>query len=602
MRYNDALDGATENLNTTNAKLYAVQLSQHDLQAKVNKLEEENQELRRRDERLKSFEAKMPQITEYLNQFAAVAEYVNSHPNSTTSELMNTRDNKKLNRRLASVGMRMPTEPITLRRSLFTQDCYDSIVAHLPEASEEAWQEARASSHTAGRSANISNAPDHSSDFSSPVLSQSRKRVRPDTPNPDYHPPTSRDAMPPPTHYIPRKQSLRSTFQSVKKFGQSFSRGEPEDIQIRDNDQSHAGPSETIYSDLNMSMVEELPKDGPYMSGALPAGHFDDSASLPKAGSHMNFADSISHTEVPELELHDPRRDESRFFELSQGDCSPELLEFNSSNQGAVGGVLTIEPVMGSSMINGMPNGSCTALPIISTNRQSDRSSSRVASVVSPFFSNKRYDSRSQVYLQTRNSKTQASSPPSNAAFRSPNLRLAEPPSDWAIPHSLNGLSFFGAPVNARNELIDSRREYKRMEYVPLIDSPQENRRSRHIDSRGFVMRPGTVEKSSRHGAWYKSSERLPCQLAPLQQNHSLPHTSSPYAPLARHSHTRTPRLPSAAPSIVSGSSRPRLEVTRDWNLPGVRSSRPRHRSSGIGFVTPSRNVFMDPDRRGVRR
>ncbi|PSN64195.1 hypothetical protein BS50DRAFT_499445, partial [Corynespora cassiicola Philippines] len=198
-RYNDALDGATENLKTTNAKLYAVQLSQHDLQAKVNKLEEENQELRRRDERLKSFEAKMPQITEYLNQFAAVVE-----------------DNKKLNRRLASVGMRMPTEPITLRRSVFTHDCYGSIVAHLPEASE-AWQEARASSHTAGRSANISNAPDHSSDYSSPVLSQSRKRVRPDTPNPDYHPPTSRDAMPPPTHYIPRKQSLRSTFQSLKK-------------------------------------------------------------------------------------------------------------------------------------------------------------------------------------------------------------------------------------------------------------------------------------------------------------------------------------------------------------------------------------------------
>ncbi|KAL5409038.1 hypothetical protein PMIN03_006201 [Paraphaeosphaeria minitans] len=215
------------------------------------------------------------------------------------------------------------------------------------------------------------------------------------------------------------------------------------------------------------------------------------------------------------------------------------------------------------------------------------RPTDEVDNVVSPFFGSSIH--RSQPLPRSQFTEHDVSSSRSGV-FPSRHHRPSLD-TDWREPRSLNGLSFFGSPMNDRNERIGWRRETQPQEHATSL--PQH--RSRYINTQGFLVRPDAARSPGAHGAY-----------APVGQFSSLqtPNRSATSFPsFSRPSQSQATRLPSAMPSMILGSSPRRRSQTQNVGLPGVRSSHhPRGHVSGGANSTSARPVFSSTRRRVIRR
>lgn len=565
-----------------------------------------------------------------------------------------------MKRRLASLGFAMALEPVPNFKGLDPHafDSDDAFPGAYP-GDAGAMPRKTTSSHTAGRSAHASGqtaaAP------SSPLIQRPLKRQRLDSPLPgnmQIDLPTNRNAMPPPPKPISRMHSMRKIFPSLRK---KFSHGRSTplsddlvegngDIKMYDN-----GNWQDAARDPP-STRDGLRGDTPYMSGALPIeqpaqaetpresqllssvginDHKSDftfrssspikmgnpssehrPVQLPTEPSYIRLMDGLSRDTGIELGLKDPRENtitgyhDGRNRQVTDTQPVQHPLREETQKPWSLGHPFLHQsphrPLSAarshlnhpsSSQTNGFGNrayvepslGSVTPAP-----RRYQQPGQQIDSVVSPFF--KSSHRHAPAYSRTGFAELQDSSNRFGAS-QSQRTRTNEPQSGWHEPRSLNGLSFFDSPVNARNQPIQH--TYERRYIEPTTSS--RHYASRNLNSRGLITRPEAGGPPFAGDNAYRSSCERPSYAtrAPVHSqsaNHFPSFTSSSYS--------RPRQLPSALPP--TGPSRSPDGTQPQWdNLQrmGVRSSRQTFGNFvGSTFTGPARNLFSSAGRRSVKR
>ncbi|KAH9881399.1 hypothetical protein IAQ61_000123 [Plenodomus lingam] len=254
--------------------------------AKGLSLQQENQQLRRKQSDLEGLENQVQQSQVEIEQYrsldvnprdletfrankTAIRHYLKLVP-------MLLEQNEKMKRRLASLGFAMALKPITNFREL-DPNTFDSDETLPASDTADVGVLARktASSHTAGRSAHTSGRAATLS--SSPSKQRPRKRQRQESPHSGQmegvHP-TSRDAMPPPPKPTSRMQSVRKLIPIIRrKYSYQGSTSQIEDVNQSSGDifmvEHEHGNLQNIPFGCR-ALSNGIRGQTPYMSGALP--------------------------------------------------------------------------------------------------------------------------------------------------------------------------------------------------------------------------------------------------------------------------------------------------------------------------------------------
>ncbi|CAO2658497.1 Nn.00g062200.m01.CDS01 [Neocucurbitaria sp. VM-36] len=355
----------------TQKKLASMQELASEEHAKVLTLQQENEQLRAKQDQCDAMKAEMQRLQNleqevdhyrqlqvnprdletFIANKAAIRHYLKLVP-------MLIDQNDKMKRRLASLGFAMALEPVPNFKGL-DPNTFDSDEAFPSDCSGgySALPRKTASSHTAGRSAHTSGqalaAP------SSPFTQRPFKRQRVDSPLPNkmqVDPLNSRDAMPPPPKPMSRMHSVRKMFPTLRK-KLSHGRSAPaldSDLQGNDDVQIHDKEYWQNADRNRPSPRNRGRSETPYMSGALPVettarpassrespmlstkginrdtSDFTFRASspikmdisskehrpvqLPTEPSYIRLMDGLSHDSGIELGLKDPRQSPTRSY------------------------------------------------------------------------------------------------------------------------------------------------------------------------------------------------------------------------------------------------------------------------------------------------
>ncbi|KAF1833353.1 hypothetical protein BDW02DRAFT_599148 [Decorospora gaudefroyi] len=623
------------------------------MNAEVQQFQEQEQEFKQ----FRSLNVKPRDLETFITNKTAIRHYLKLVP-------MLIDQNEKMRKRLASVGFAMPLEPVPNFKGIDPHAFDSDEQCHRDHSGGSgAFLRKTTSSHTAGRSAHTSGRAETAS--SSPFIQRPMKRQRLDSPlsgNMQIDHPSSREAMPPPPKPLTRIQSVRKMFPTLrKKFSHRWTSPVTEeitesqgDIQMCDN-----GYRQDIHEN------RDHPRDGsrsetPYMSGALPVkqpSQASDSresqllssvgirdnrpeftfrasspvkmdrqindhrpAQLPSEPSYIRLMDGLSRDDGVELGLKDPRESSPRDCQDDGGNRQVthvyqdlhEPQEESSQRRWGFGQPFMHQSPYGSStsvairqsppvynQTNGYANrlhnqpslGLTTPAP-----RRHGNPGHQIESVVSPFFRSSQ--NQAPIYSRSGFAEPQDSSSHSGA-YRSQRPNISESQRGWREPRSLNGLSFFDSPVNSRNEPIYSNHGHMLVE--PELPPRSARYQSRHLDSRGFIIRPETgcspyagdnaYSSSQNRSSYAKQTPRFP------QAVNSLPSFNA-------SSHSRIGLALSPMPSITPGRSPARTQPQwESLQRAGVRSSRNAFdKNHGNGRGAPSRNNFSIADRRNVRR
>ncbi|KAH5426854.1 hypothetical protein HBI52_126590 [Parastagonospora nodorum] len=272
-------------LQQENERLQAVERESNNLEAEVERLRDVDREV----EQYRRLDVSPKDLETFKNNKDAIRHYLKLVP--TLIE-----QNDKMRERLASVGFAMQLEPVpNLKRfdlDLINDD--GGINGDYYGTSGTTLRKKTTSSHTAGRSAHTSGdvvvAP------SSPFMQRPSKRQRIESPLPNnmqIDPPSSRDAMPPPSKAASRMRSVRKMFPTLRK---KFSSGRStqaseydihsgEDVHM-DEDRQWDDPTYGSVRSVRASERQYHHRDGtPYMTGALPVG--DEPHGASKRGSQL---------------------------------------------------------------------------------------------------------------------------------------------------------------------------------------------------------------------------------------------------------------------------------------------------------------------------
>ncbi|KAF2118004.1 hypothetical protein BDV96DRAFT_489107 [Lophiotrema nucula] len=632
-------------LGQAQSELKTLRQQQADDQAKIQTLQQENEQPRAMQPELQKFKARMPAIEYYLKLIPTLAE-----------------QNEKMRERLATVGFSLPLEPIAYDKEPYPFDANGNILAeYIGDNSMSAKR--GASSHTAGRSAHTSGNAEED-EASSP---QTRPRKRPRQASgqigQNIHAiprangrGESRDLMPPPKKPLSRMRSIKKLIPSMRK---RFSHGRSSPA-VNINEASSADVQMYDATDGHWETVgEPVPftsggtdHEAPYMTGGLPTGHPPrptlspdpqiyrpppqsiprQHANLPSAPSYIRLMDDLAADTGFNLQLQDPRQTPHRYPQQAprgedQTDPQPaQTIDASNENEATVQKRWSL----GHAFLHQSPNGVAeptyqhpdplrsnpasdsyqfpiarvrepayepSMAPVTPAPPRLHQSEARVESVVSPFFKSSNHNS--QVYSRAGVAERGDSSIPSDA-YRYQRPRMVGVPADYHEPRSLNGLSFFRSPLNQRNERIDYDSMYTRPEPAQRT---QQHYPARNLNSRGFIKRPETGRSPWANDSADGSSfggHRFYSQQAGQSQS------AVPFPSFVRPSHSRAAPLPSAMPSSLATSRSPaRTSRAQYDNLAhvGVRSSRASYgHVPGNTFVTPSRNLFSGASRRSVRR
>lgn len=559
---------------------------------------------------------------------------------------MLARQNTKMKERLSSLGFAMAVEPIPNHTQLTLDDLNEiGGIAEAYAEDDRRFQDS-SSTHTAGRSAHTSGHPFTSSD-------RPLKRQRVDSPLPrgmHIDSPRSRDMMPPPSKPLSRMRSVRDLLPTIrKKF--SSSRSSPKehqkknvDVQMNDDGRwQDAAASHT--QDDHSSSHDDLRSEPPYMSGALPnerspqesrllasvgqhtsASEFSFRASspvkmnggrgeqhpvqMPAGPSYLHLMDGLSRDNGIELGLKDPRENASSRYAVkdtiratvSTPQNQRQAQETSGQKRWGLGHAFLHQSPNAPPRLNNQQRTSPQDKskgyfsrthydpPVeITTSAppQPQQPIRQFQNVVSPFFGRSHYDT--PITPQPRITETQTSSH-HFAISQSQRYPISQATAEWREPPSLNGLSFFDAPLDARNEPITHKTYRQSSRYM----SPQT-----YGDT--HMSRPDTHRTPFVHDSGYRSSirPRFFRQQQVQSQSRMPPPLSFNCAPPSR-----IEQLASSIPSVVSSHS-PVCNRTQWETLQraGVRSS--RHTFGGTQsnpFNPASTNQFPRVERRSVRR
>ncbi|KAF1940977.1 hypothetical protein EJ02DRAFT_349017 [Clathrospora elynae] len=652
--------------------------------AKVLNLQQENEQLRAKEEHFQAMKAEVERL-QRLEHEVEHSRRLNVNPRDLETFTTNKEairhylklfpmvldQNAKLQKRLAQLGFAMALEPIPNFKEI-DPHAFDSDEAYSADhlGDSGAFLRKTASSHTAGRSAHTSGRPGTAS--SSPFIQRPMKRQRLNSPLPGNmqieHPPRdmqvdhppSRDAMPPPPKPMSRMTSVRKMFPTLrKKFSHGRSTPVVEDISEGNGDvQMHDNGQWQSINDSRHSPHSGFRSETPYMSGALPVERssqvsipresqllssmgvqderpgFTFRASSPvKINKHANvhqpvqlhtepsyirLMDGLSRDNGVELGLKDPRESMTRDYHneggnrqvehTSQNRREPE--ELGNQKRWGLGHPYLHQPLHGSSPsvnvrqdpqnpshTNGYTNrilNQPTFSPTTPALRRHQQPGHQIESVVSPSFRSSQ--NQAPIYSRPGLAEPQDSSNRSGV-YLSQRSKMSDPQAGWREPRSLNRLSFFDSPVNSKNEPIEYNRGRRVLEQPP----PSDHYQSRHLDSRGFIIRPETGGSPYVGDSAYGTSQNQPSysRQAPTYSQSPIPSST-----FNRSSYNRTGQPPSVVPSIISGRSPVRTQPQwQNLQRMGVRSSRNNFSSiAGNTLASPSRNLFSSAGRRSVRR
>ncbi|KAF2848051.1 hypothetical protein T440DRAFT_520467 [Plenodomus tracheiphilus IPT5] len=232
--------------------------------------------------------------------------------------------------------------------------------------------------------------------------------------------------------------------------------------------------------------------------------------------------------------------------------------------------------------------------PITPAPKRYQHTNHQAESVVSPFFKS----SHRQAPLQSTSglAEPQASSHLSGA-FHSQKARMTVGRTDWHEPPSLNGLSFFDSPVNAKNEVIQQ--PYRHDVAVVYPSSPHVQ--SCSIDSRGFITRPDVARSPSMDDSAYGSSRR---RFNDSRYTKFPTQSAVPLLSFRPSCDRRTTQQYPARPHMAIGRSpvrtRPQWEPLQ---RAGVRSSRQSFKNIVRGsYAGSTMNLISKRGRRSINR
>jgi hypothetical protein len=546
--------------------------------------------------------------------------------------------------RLSSLGFAMAVEPVPNHAQLTSDDLNEINGIAEAYAEDDRRFQKSSSTHTAGCSAHTSGHPFMSSDR--PLK---RQRVDSPLPQGmQIDPPSSRDMMPPPSKPLSRMRSVRGLIPTIRKklSGTRFSSKSHEknnnngDVHMYDN--GHWRDTADSYEqDDQSSPPEDLGSEPPYMSGALPAeltpqashllanlgqhtnaSEFSFRASspvkmngerseqhpvqMPTGPSYLRLMDGLSRDNGVELGLKDPREITSIQYAVA-GAIRPPISsprnqyhaqEADDQRRWRTGHAFLHEspnapPRMNSQQRTSSQNKSNgffsrahydasagTTTPAPPQPQQPVRHIQNIVS--SPFFG--RNYNGAPPRPQPQITEAQPSSHHS-ADSRSQRYPTSRGTTEWRERPSLNGLSFFDAPVYTRHEPI-MHKTYRQP--------------SRHTSLHTIEGGRSDTQRGSVLDSSYGCSTRPPFA---RQQQVQSPSRAPPSFAYSRAPSSRIGQLPSSMPSVVSSHSPvPNRTQWETLQRAGVRSSQSFGRIPNNSFNTASANLFKRVERRSVRR
>ncbi|KAF2127389.1 hypothetical protein P153DRAFT_321149 [Dothidotthia symphoricarpi CBS 119687] len=615
---------------------------------RLQELEQEVEQYRRIEVDLRDFET-------FQRDKPAIKHYMKLVP-------MLIGQNEKMKDRLAKLGFAMALEPIpNFSGRIALQDEYDS-----SESADRPGTSLRktTSSRTAGRSAHTASKDETAR--SSPHTQRPLKRQRLNSPLPtnmQLVPPSSRDAMPPPSKPMSRMRSMRKIFPSLRK-KLSHSHSTPpldrscsadSDIQMYDNGRWQNTSASRAADDKEPPTCHGAYNDALYMSGALPverslrathlreAGLFSNTRingtspnftfrasspvamrkqpeecipiHLPTEPSYIHLMDGLSRDTGMELGLKDPR-------EATPGGLPPievngaitniyrdQRNSYDSDNRKPWG--------LGHAFLRQSPNCSAARVTNVLGTHQDDVRLSKTynesnLNPVTP--APRRYQQLSHQVESVVSPFFKSSQHHSSSISKS---RIAEP------RDSSTYLETYRCPNRQPQAPESHRREPQSLNGLSFFDSPRNlnnepiqysrtqqpaepvlhasYNQGRNLDSRGFITRPESGQSSCLGASAYGSSLNRPSY---LRQEQTQSHSAIPFPPVGRLSYFRTGQLPSSMPSTIPGCSsvhsRPQWEVLKRMGVKSSRNSSTNTVKNTRGGT--SRHLYTGSSRRSVRR
>lgn len=560
------------------------------------------------------------------------------------------RQNTKMKERLSSLGFAMAVEPVPNHTQLTSDDLHEiSGIAEAYAEDDRRFQKS-SSTHTAGRSAHTSGHP-----FTASDRPLKRQRVDSPLPQGMHiGPPSSRDMMPPPSKPLSRMSSVRGLIPTIRKklSGARSSPKQPQkqndsDVQMYNHGHWRSA-AESCMQDDQSSPYGDLGSEPPYMSGALPkeqaqqesrllanlgqttgTSEFSFRASspvkmngvrseqhpvqMPTGPSYLHLLDGLSRDNGVELGLKDPRENGPTRQAVASS-VRPPISTPQNQRQGPE---LNSQQrwQLGHAFLHQSPN---------ATPRPGNEERTSPRKKPQGFFSRADYDTSAglatpappQPQRPVRHIQNVVSSPffgrshndaplpppipwitetdPSShhsAASRSPRYPTSQSTAEWRERPGLNGLSFFDAPLDARNEPTThktyqqpSRRASLQTYGTVNVSNPGTYRTCSVLDSGSIAFaRPTFSRQQQVHSPSRVPPSSFPCSRAPS---------------------SRIGQLPSSMPSVVLSHSPVRNRTQWDaLQRAGVMSSRQSFgRIAYNSFNTGSSHPFARSERRSVRR
>lgn len=544
-----------------------------------------------------------------------------------------TRQNTKMKERLSSLGFAMAVEPIPNHTQVALDDL-DEIggIAEAYAEDDRRFQKS-SSTHTAGRSAHT---PGHTFTSSDRPL----KRQRVDSPLPrgvHSDPPRSRDMMPPPSKPLSRMCSVRSLFPTIRKKFIS-SRSSPKehqqnhgDTQMFDSGQWH--DTADLYDQNNQNSTHDVSEQTPQESRLLSdlgkpgnASEFSFRASspvklvngrnehhpvqMPSGPSYLHLMDGLSYNSGIELGLKDPRKNTSSHYAVEESMPPPlstpqnqhQYHGTNDQQHWRFGHAFLHQSPNASPRPNAQQHTPSQERPKGVFSRahydqpaktttlapQPQQPVRHMHSVVSsPFFGRSPHD----VPPPSRPWITKAH--PSSHHFavsRSQRRPPSQTTAEWHKPPSLNGLSFFEAPLDAHNQPILRKSHRQPSRYTSL-----------QTHESGQLPGRDTHHVSSVHNGKHSSSTGFT-----FSRQHQMQPKSkiSPSRASDQAHHLQLRQPPSSMPSVFSShSSVNRRSQLETLQRAGLRSNQQTFGKAEGNMLNPCfANTSSYVGRRSVRR
>lgn len=559
------------------------------------------------------------------------------------------RQNTKMKERLSSLGFAMAVEPVPNHTQLTSDNLHEISGIAEAYAEDDRRFQRTSSTDTICRSAHSSGHP-----FTSTERPLKRQRVDSPLPQGiRIGPPSSRDMMPPPPKPLSRMRSVRGLIPTIRK-KLSGARSSPKqqqeqndgDAQMYDHARCRSAADSCMQDDQSLP-CGDLVSEPSYVSGDLPkekvqqesrllansGQHTGTSAfslrasslvktnggrseqhpvKMPTGPSYLHLLDGLSRDNSVEFGLRDPRENVTTRQAVASSTRPPFSMPQIQHQGPEVSNQQRWQP--GDAFLHQLPNATPRpgneerisqrkrsqgffsradydplAGPARPAPPQPQRPVHHIQNVVSsPFFGRSHVDAPPST--RSRITETEPSSHRS-AASRSQRHLTSQSTTERRERSSLNGLSFFEAPVDAKNGPITHK----------LYQQP-----SRHASLQTYetvnVSRPGVNHTSSVFDRGLTAYAR---PTFPRQQQAQLP----PRVPPSSISYSRGPpshigQLPSLMPSVVSIHSPVRNRTQWDTlQRAGVRSRcQSFERMPNNSFNTGLTYLFARGERHGVRR